>query len=419
VKHLYVWVRRTDGTIRLAGELATTDPIAGGRFDSEFEYSTEWVADPTAFPLDPVSLPLHPRGRRFQAEQFHPPLSLLDDALPDDWGRQLLTKSLKLEGRNPSPPEMLLALRGGGTGALLFTEQPTVTDIATTLESRSLSALLSAASKFEAGTLPVNDEFRKLLEGSSRAGGARPKALVHDDNGEWLAKFPSQLRDRTHDVVGLEATCLELARRGGLTVPDSRLQRVGRRRVLLVQRFDVAPESGRIHMVSMRTLCKERPGIFVTSYTELAKVLDKYSAMPAADVSSLYRHMAFNAASGNVDDHLKNFWMLATPAGYRLAPAFDLVPDVSERGEHTLAFQYGFTCPTREALLAIANQWHVSEPNSILDEVTHAVSTFAAAASKFGVRPGKSRDSVHSDIERRLALIGGDHPKRSTRTAAD
>jgi serine/threonine-protein kinase HipA len=407
VKHLYVWVRREDGGAGLAGELAATDPIAGGRFESEFEYSAVWIRDPGAFALDPVSLPLHPRGRRFHAEQFHPPLSLFDDALPDDWGRPLLTRALKLEGRSPSPPEMLLALRGGGTGALLFTEQPTVSDIATTVGSRSLSALLTAASKFEAGTLPLNDEFRKLLEGSSRAGGARPKALVHNADTEWIAKFPSRLRDGAHDVVGLEATCLELARRAGLTVPDSRLQKVGRRRVLLVRRFDVTPQAGRIHMVSMRTLCRERPGTFVTSYTELAAVLNKYSTSPAADVSSLYRHMAFNAAIGNVDDHLKNFWMLATPAGYRLAPAFDLVPDISERGEHTLAFQYGFTCPTRETLLAVAKEWQVSEPNNILDQVTHAVSTFAAAASKFAVRAGKSRDSVSADIKRRLALIAG------------
>ena len=191
---------------------------------------------------------------------------------------------------------MLVALRGGGTGALMLTEKPTPAELTTSLESGSLSALLSAASKFEAGTLPMNNEFRQLVEGSGRVGGARPKALVHDDEAEWVAKFPSRLRDGAHDVVGLEATCLELARNAGLTVPDSRLQSVGRKRVLLVRRFDVTPGGGRIHMVSMRTLCKERPGVFVTSYTELAQMLGKYSASPATDVASLFRHMVFNAA---------------------------------------------------------------------------------------------------------------------------
>ena len=406
MKHLYVWVRRADGTARIAGELATTDPVAGGRFESEFEYSSEWVSDASAFALDPASLPLQPRGRRFHAQQFDPPLSLFDDALPDDWGRQLLTKALQLEGRTPSPPEMLLTLRGGGTGALVFTEQPTLADLAASSASKSLSVLLSAAAKFEAGALPMNDEFRKLLEGSSRAGGARPKALVHDDVGEWVAKFPSRLRDGPHDVVGLEATCLELARRARLIVPESRIQPVGRSRVLLVRRFDVTPRGGRIHMLSMRTLCKERPGVFVTSYTELAQVLAKYSASPAADVASLFRHMAFNAAVGNVDDHLKNFWMLAVPSGYRLAPAFDLVPDISGRGEHTLAFQYGFACPTRKVLLAGANEWSVPNPDAILNQVTTAVAMFKAVARELGVRPGQSLDTVSKDIQRRLSLIG-------------
>jgi hypothetical protein len=83
MKHLFVWVRRQDGTFSLAGELATTEPITGGRFESEFEYSEDWANDSTAFALDPVSLPLDTRDRRFRADQFHVPLAVFDDALPD------------------------------------------------------------------------------------------------------------------------------------------------------------------------------------------------------------------------------------------------------------------------------------------------------------------------------------------------
>jgi serine/threonine-protein kinase HipA len=109
----------------------------------------------------------------------------------------------------------------------------------------------------------------------------------------------------------------------------------------MVKRFDVSAQGGRYHMVSLRTLCKERPGIYAHSYSELAHVLRKHSAAPADDVAALYRQMVFNAAIGNVDDHLKNFWMLARPGGFRLAPAFDLVPDTIGRGEHTLSFVQG------------------------------------------------------------------------------
>src|ERR1700716_3819429 len=87
---------------------------------------------------------------------------------------------------------------------------------------------------------------------------------------------------------------------------------------------------------------------------DLAQVLRKHSASPADDLAALYRHMVFNAAIGNVDDHVKNFWMLARPGGFRLAPAFDLVPDISGRGEHTLSFQQGFVCPARAEMIARA-----------------------------------------------------------------
>jgi serine/threonine-protein kinase HipA len=407
VRHLYVWVRRPDGTARLAGELGTTDPGPGGRFQSEFEYAAEWAGDRGAFPLDPVSLPLRPIGRRFQADQFHPPLGVFEDSLPDDWGRRLLARALSAEGTTPSPPEMLLALRGGGPGALMFTETPARPEPASTLRTRSLPSLLSAAAKFDAGTLSSGDEFRKLLEGSSRAGGARPKALIHDDEGEWLVKFPSRSRDGIFDVVGLEAACLQLARRAGLLVPDIRLQSVGRRRVLFVRRFDITEHGGRTHMVSMRTLCRERPGVYVTSYVDLALVLRKYSASPAEDVAGLFRHMAFNAAIGNVDDHLKNFWMVNAPSGYRLAPAFDLVPDVAERGEHTLSFQYGYGCPTREMLLAVGKEWQVARAGDYLDQIVHAVRKFRATARKLAVRGRKGLDLISADVRRRVELLTG------------
>ncbi len=405
MKRLYVWVRLPDGTVRLAGELGTTEPTAGGRFESEFEYAAEWSTHPDAFPLDPVSLPLRPTGRRFRVEQFHPPLSVFDDSLPDDWGRRLLAASLSLEGRPSSPPEMLLALQGGGPGALMFTDRPLPPSPTATPPTQSLSTLLFAAARFEAGILPPGDAFRKLLEGSSRAGGARPKALVHDQEIEWLAKFPSRTRDGIFDVVGLEATCLQLARQARLVVPDMRLQSVGRRRVLLVRRFDVTERGGRTHMVSMRTLCRERPGVYVTSYTDLALVLRKYSASPAEDVAALFRHMAFNAAVGNVDDHLKNFWMLNTPSGYRLAPAFDLVPDVTERREHTLSFQYDYGCPTREILLAIAKEWRVARAKACVDDIVQAVSRFRVTARKLAVRTGKGLDSISADVRRRVELL--------------
>jgi serine/threonine-protein kinase HipA len=405
MKRIFVWVRRADASVRLVGELATSTPDSSrGHFESEFEYAPAWISEPGAFPLDPVSLPLE-TTRRFRAELLYPPLAVFDDALPDDWGRRLLAVAITAEGGRPTLPEMLLRMRGGGTGALLFTEADTAPHSDQSVPSTALAQLLAAAEKFEAGTLPPGDEFRRLLEGSSRAGGARPKALVHHGDVEWLAKFPSRVRDEGFDVVGLEATCLVLARRAGLVVPDSRLQTLGTRRVLLVQRFDVTALRGRHHMVSLRTLCKERPGIYMHSYSDLAQLLRKHSAAPIDDLAALYRHMVFNAAIGNVDDHLKNFWMLARAGGFRLAPAFDLVPDVSGRADHTLSFLQGFACPSRADMMTLATQWGVPTAAQIIDDVINATADFATTARQLGVRSQASLQRACDDVRRRTLLL--------------
>ena len=405
IKHIFVWVRRPEGAIRLVGELAATAPDRNsGRFESEFEYTRVWASEAGAFALDPVSLPLD-AARRFRAEMLYPPLAVFDDALPDDWGRRLLAAAISADGGTPTLPEMLLRMRGGGTGALLFTATDTAPHPDQSVPSTGLSKLLAAAAQFEAGTLPPGDEFRRLLEGSSRAGGARPKALVHDESGEWLAKFPSRPRDDSYDVVGLEATCLVLARRAGLAAPESRLQTIGARRVLMVKRFDVSAEDGRYHMVSLRTLCKERPGIYVHGYSEIAQVLRRHSASPAGDLAALYRHMVFNVAIGNVDDHLKNFWMLARPDGFRLAPAFDLVPDIGGRGEHTLSFQQGFACPTGTEIIALADEWGVACAARIVEDVVKATDSFATMAGRLEVRHASSLRKVCADVRRRTELL--------------
>jgi hypothetical protein len=168
IKYIFVWVRRPEGAIRLVGELAATAPDRNsGRFESEFEYTRAWASEAGAFALDPVSLPLD-AARRFRAEVLYPPLAAFDDALPDDWGRRLLAAAITADGGTPTLAEMLLRMRGGGTGALLFTASDTAPHPDQSVRSTALSKLLAAAAQFEAGTLPPGDEFRRLLEGSSR-----------------------------------------------------------------------------------------------------------------------------------------------------------------------------------------------------------------------------------------------------------
>jgi serine/threonine-protein kinase HipA len=115
--------------------------------------------------------------------------------------------------------------------------------------------------------------------------------------------------------------------------------------------------------------------------------------------------MVFNAAIGNVDDHLKNFWMLALPHGFRLAPAFDLVPDIDGRGEHTLSFSQGYGCPTGSEMISIADEWGVARAASVVENVVKATGRFATEAGRLKVRHRGSLQKVCADVRRRTERL--------------
>jgi len=83
---------------------------------------------------------------------------------------------------------------------------------------------------------PVPAQIVDLLDPGSSMGGARPKNVVEDDDGLWIAKFP-QHGDRWNNAP-VEAAMLALASRCGIRAPEARVERVGTECVLLVKRFD-------------------------------------------------------------------------------------------------------------------------------------------------------------------------------------
>jgi len=62
------------------------------------------------------------------------------------------------------------------------------------------------------------------------------------------------------------------------------------------------------------------------SYPLLADNLRRWSEKPEHDCAELFRRMAFNAAVTNNDDHPRNHALLRRQQGWRLSPAYDLVP---------------------------------------------------------------------------------------------
>jgi serine/threonine-protein kinase HipA len=216
-----------------------------------------------------------------------------------------------------------------GAGYLIFAEAEPPAPARRINRIAQLRELVAAAEAIEAGKAVPQKLFERIELGTS-LGGARPKATIEDGDRLWIGKFPAKA-DRCN-LARVEHATLELARRCAITVCNSRLQRVGRRDVLMVERFDRERVEGgyqRLGLVSALSIldCEESADDRARwSYPLLADELRRWSVKPTADRAELFRRMVFNAAVTNNDDHPRNHAVHRSAHGWRLTPAYDLVP---------------------------------------------------------------------------------------------
>lgn len=327
--NLFVHAVTDDGRILKVGRFLSRNllPAQRGGREGFFAYDPDWLNSSEKFPIDPVNLPLS--GRIYPAnrpeEGIH---GVFSDCLPGAWGEKLLARKAGIHTGHYAPAHLLTALGAGGLGALLFSGEsiPPRAIENTSLDFNDLAKALAEAKDYERSLDPV--ELKYLASSGYSAGGARPKVLVRMAGEHFLAKF-SSVHDRNHSLnVQLETAGLTLGKRAGLDIPDFQVKKVRQRPVLLVKRFDVSPKGGRRGLISFRTLlsCYDDPGRI--SYGNLAEVLRMVSCSPQRDLENLFRQMVLNILIINTDDHLQNFSMLHDAEGWRLSPAYDLVPNL-------------------------------------------------------------------------------------------
>ncbi len=401
ITKLNVWLTRPTGEILKAGELAVKDPDDRGALQGQFRYSQEYLQSGDAFSLDPVHLPLS--AEVFNADRPHSGVhGVFEDSLPDDWGRKLMIRHHNLGRAEQRVPHLLRLLGHQGMGALTYEEKGNPGQSYTGIPCHHLAALALQAEKFEKDPASMaDDELALLFQAGSSPGGARPKALVSDEKGAYLAKFAST-KDHL-DVVGLEAATMKLASRSGLETAEISIRNFGNRKCLLVKRFDVSPSGGRIHLISMQSLLKA-DGYYYAGYRDMADVIRHVSASPKTDLHMLYRQMIFNVMIGNTDDHLKNFCMLCNEDGWRLSPAFDLTPNIGANQEHVLRIGTDNGTPNLETILAEARSFGIKHRQQALDIFTEVYDGVAEWASFFDdcQVPEKDAITIGNDIAQRV-----------------
>lgn len=330
-QRLYVYLQLPQSLDVATAGLYEIDSSSGVETGSFF-YNPTYLARADAVPLEPFELPLTPQ--RFRTVKLRGIFGALRDASPDAWGRRIIEKQAGRVDLNEI--DYLARSPADRAGALAFgrdRQPPPVTRSFNQIVQ--LDALLAAAEQFTEGmnpTLPtIDDHLLALLQPGTSMGGARPKNVVEDTAGLWIAKFPDR-GDRWNNAR-VEGAMLSLAQACGLRVARHRLVSAGGQDVLLVHRFDrTLTDDGYLkhRMVSGLTAlgAEDSHGDRSKwSYLLLADELRRRSAKPNEDLRELFGRMVFNALISNTDDHPRNHALIATTAHWELSPAYDLTPN--------------------------------------------------------------------------------------------
>ncbi|MCB9763875.1 MAG: type II toxin-antitoxin system HipA family toxin [Alphaproteobacteria bacterium] len=403
-------LRFSDATTIEVGTLAETGRRVWFQYGAAF-------AD-LGLEISPLRLPLRQRDlHEHQPRPGVPIPGVFNDARPDGWGLKLLHRAFQSRGRaasSVSPLDELAWLGPHTMGALVF-------EPCTGPESALNDAVELAALAAHAQTVwddAVEEVLPELVRAGGPSGGARPKALVAlpSDGGPgfrygegalpegweaWLVKFPTRRDDA--DVGRREGAWMQLAASAGLNVPEHRifnLEGVGD--AFAVRRFDRLPGGRRTHVLSGAGALDMDFRTATADYQHLLRATAYLCAGDQSQVLEVFRLAAFNVATVNQDDHLKNIaWLMDEAGAWRLAPGFDLTYAPQPYGERATTVAGVGRGVQREHLLELASRAGIKglTARRVLDEVTAATARVESVLKQAGCCGAVSEAAVRAVLD--------------------
>jgi serine/threonine-protein kinase HipA len=372
-----------------------------------FEYDSAFLG--RRLNLSPFKLPVRAGLIEHTDRAYGPLPGLIEDSLPDGWGRLLMDRMFRQRGVEPASVSSLDRLSYLGTramGALTFHPPADETERdERLLDLHELGENAQAVLEGETATI-----LPQLMRAGGSPAGARPKVLVGiqgdqsdrivsgeddlpDGYEHWIVKFSS--RQDSGDAGPIEYAYAALARAAGIDFPTTRLFHVGKGESYFgVRRFDRQSGNRRLHVHTFANLIHANFRIPSTDYVDLLKVT-LVLTRNHADVLRAFRQMVFNIVTHNRDDHAKNFAFIMNALGeWTLSPAYDLTHSFGPGGEHTLSVAGEGRSPVREHVLKVAERSEVSRNAAIaiMDEVNAAVGKWDRLAEDAGVTGKRSRE---------------------------
>ena len=373
-----------------------------------FNYQQAWLN--RGVELAPRTMPVaNYRGpyvfTNLREDTFQRLPGMLADALPDDFGNELVNAYMAQHGRTRQSITALdrLAYMGKrGMGALEF--RPAIGSRKDSDDAINMKTLVEGARAAVHGELSTESSMNKALNEIIRvgtsAGGARAKAVIAWNRGtdeirsgqfevapgfeHWLLKFDGLGADRVLGVgrdYGKEEYAFHLmAKAAGIQMSECRLLRENGRSHFMTKRFDRAGNK-KIHLQSLCAMEHMDFKLVGThSYEEAFQVIDGLKIGQDA-MDELFRRMAFNVMVRNCDDHTKNLaFLFREGQSWELAPAFDVTHAFNPGGpwtfQHQMSVNGKFKEITQADVLAVTDRYTVRTPSRILSKIKDALASF-------------------------------------------
>jgi len=328
-KEAYVWIWLPE----------QTEPVVAGKLEADngsvlFNYGKSYLerikdTNPAISIYEP-ELPLKTGILPLQEGLSIP--GCIRDGAPDAWGRRVIinkklgSKGVKTDTTELSELVYLLESGSDRIGALDFQQSPSEY-VPRSATNATLEELLESAERVEKGISLTSELDHALFHGSS-IGGARPKALIEDQDKKYIAKFSSGTD--LYSVVKAEFIAMRLADYAGLDVAPVKLERAANKDVLLIERFDRKKTTHgwtRKSMVSALTMFGlDEMMARYASYENLAEIIRYRFTDPKDTLKELFSRLTFNILCGNTDDHARNHAAFWNGKDLTLTPAYDICP---------------------------------------------------------------------------------------------
>ena len=365
-----------------------------------FEYDESWIEKNIS--LSPFNLPNQSGLIEHTDQEFGPIFGLFDDSLPDGWGLLLMDRYFRQQGIDPvtlSPLDRLAYLGSSTMGALTY--RPAITADEDSHTAFNLAELAKQSQDIFQGR--SEEVLPELLRAGGSPGGARPKVLVGYNpktdeilSGEtdlpegfehWIVKFSAG----QHAAIAgpAEYAYSLMAKQAGIDMPQTRLfETADGQRFFGTKRFDRGAANQRFHIHSFGNMIHANFRIPCCDYAELFKVT-LVLTMNHLELIKAFRLMVFNVLTHNRDDHVKNFSFILDTVGneWKFSPAYDITFTDGPGGEHTTTINGEGRNPTKQDMLALADQFDIShvKVNEIISHIQKAIRDWSGYADTAGL----------------------------------